>query len=203
MPGYNERIYNYLGESDSSFKDALAFEDFAEKINTNDENVSKIYDYLSGEDNNFADTLDLKSFTVKMREGYKPEKKKDETDVKVEADETVTSIDTDIPTTPGEVNAKYNPYLELLLKDPKDAITLENLNLDQTIAKDKDGNPLVGQELLDHVLAVENDKKKLLSLVETQKDEIDYAQQLKNIQLKTIPTREEVLAEVADRDWET
>ena len=153
--------------------------DFKSRIKSDEPFLNNLYDTLGTMDETFKERMDgntedekLQTFKTRMLDFNTTTKVEDQV---VEADETVTNINVNIPQTPGQVNAKYDDYLSILLKDPKDAITLENLNLDQTIALDDNGQPLRGQALLDHVAKVNSDKLSLLDLVKNQQDEITYA----------------------------
>jgi hypothetical protein len=180
--------------------------DFKSRIQSDETFLVNLYDTLGGMDETFKERMDgnnddekFETFKTRILDFSTTPKGKDEI---VEADETVTSIDTDIPTNPDQVNAKYDDYLSILLKDPDGLVDEENINVDQTIALDNNNQPLQGQDLIDHINKVKSDKASLLDLVNNQQDEITYAQKLKDIQLKTIPTPEEIKLRMEDTSGE-
>ena len=162
---YATEIFEYLSNN-GGFEEAISIDDFKSTLKSDDTYVDTIYDYVSQLDSSFKDSLDLPTFTSQILDfETQEEKDKKVQDQVVEADETVTSIDTDIPTNEAQVNAKYDDYLSILLKDPNGLVDEENINVDQTIALDDNNQPLQGQDLIDHINKVISDKNSLLDLV--------------------------------------
>jgi len=165
----------------TTFADEVSPEQFSESIDTDDNYVAEIHGYLGGLDSTFTEEIDIETFATKMREEGKEDKKKKEEKKEEEKVKTRLDIDTDIPKTREDVDAKYSKYLE--------ALQMPN----QTIAVDPmTGLPLTGDALVAEIDKVTSDRDRLYELVETSQDEIEFAEKLKDIQLKSLPTEQEI-----------
>jgi len=91
---YATEIFEYLSNN-GGFEEAISIDDFKSTLKSDDTYVDTIYDYVSQLDSSFKDSLDLPTFTSQILDfETQEEKDKKVQDQVVEADETVTSIDT-------------------------------------------------------------------------------------------------------------
>ena len=88
--------------------------DFKSRIESDEPFLNNLYDTLGTMDQTFKERMDgntedekLQTFKTRILDFNTTPKVEDQV---VEADETVTSIDTDIPTNELQVNAKYDDY---------------------------------------------------------------------------------------------
>jgi hypothetical protein len=105
--------------------------------------------------------------------------KKDGKEKDVEVEEKF-KIDASLPKTEQEVLDKFDPYLESLRQT------------NQTIALDKDGNPLKGDDLAKEINRIESQKEQLLDFIEDDKGRSEYVSGYQDIMMSTKPTEEQI-----------
>ena len=177
MEDYATELYSWLSEEDPEFSKSLSLEDFKKEVQ-NQEYTDELYTYLAEQDSSFSPSISYPDFVTSLSG-----KKIDETD-EVEVESQYES-DLDDVISIESVEAEYNPYL--------DALKQEN----QTIEKDKDGNPLTGQALEDKIAEVEAEKAKVLGLIGTSddpktKERLRIVNEMQKVQTLAIPTEEDI-----------
>ena len=185
---YATEIFEYI-QNNGGFDGENSISEFKSTLKSDNDYAITMYEYVSQIDSSFKSQQDPEEFKAKILDF---DDEGEESVESVEKKETRLSIDTDIPENIKEVNEKYDDYLTALKME-------ENGNSIQTIEiNEKTGEPLRGKDLADKIKAVEDEKTRLIKLIESpeSKESVEYAQKKKDVQRLIIPTEEEVMAQV-------
>jgi len=174
---YSETIFNFI-QSNGGFsgEEDFTIEDFKAELKKDPSYSDTIYNHVNALDSTFNNDIDSKTFKSQM---LGVEIKKDSKDKDVEVEEKF-KIDASLPENEQEVLDKFDPYLESLRQT------------NQTIALDKDGNPLKGDDLAKEINRIESQKEQLLDFIEDDKGRSEYVSGYQDIMMRTKPTEEQI-----------
>jgi len=207
MPDYNKQIYDWIVETDPTFKDKKSFQEFASDINADDNYVNEIYQYVSGIDLDFEKALSPEKFAEQMRssivtlEDKRTEEAKEKVDVEVKS---TYQIDKELPegSTKEEIelaiDQRYGPYLELL-QQPNQNVAFKTV--------DGQNVPLEGDELQDFIVKIQEEKQGLKDKLTYEWGNYsgattlyDFATQITDWDQNNIATEEEIVNDMVTFD---
>jgi len=182
---YASEIFETLTFDDSNF----TITDFKSRIKNDDSFLSNVYNTLDSIDDTFIQRMEgesdedkFKTFETRILNFEKSSKKDGEEEnieVKSQFDVEDDAFDT----------KEYDQYLELLQKP------------NQTIAKDENGEPLVGDKLAKKIAEVQAERKEFVGLMSGSggNDRLTAAKLLKNIEIETQATDEEINEKITQK----
>lgn len=182
---YASEIFETLTFDDSNF----TITDFKSRIKNDDSFLSNVYSTLDSIDDTFIQRMEgesdedkFKTFETRILNFEKSSKKDGkEKDVKVKSQFDVKDDAFD--------TKEYDQYLELLQKP------------NQTIAKDENGEPLVGDKLAKKIAEVQAERKEFVGLMSGGggNERLTAAKLLKNIEIETQATDEEINEKITQK----